>query len=249
MDLTIKSIKRNLHDINMTIGIIFLLIFSLGEIVIVFLQFGSISIYYISLQITNFLCMIGMWKLLNVILRNDVLSKKYRIIYLSLILITIFGIYVILFYPILEKNYVLDYINMFEGLISGYAIIFGLSYTSLREIEVRVRTGKTLWGIRKNDSILMSYEKFFAMFLLIIIPILFILAFIAGFFIYNFLTEYNLGSYSIRIFLTGSPVLILGFFCLLYVPSFNKKYRKRLVKVTSKLEQEKFLDSYRSKRR
>ena len=117
MDLTIKSIKRNLHDINMTIGIIFLLIFSLGEIVIVFLQFGSISIYYISLQITNFLCMIGMWKLLNVILRNDVLSKKYRIIYLSLILITIFGIYVILFYPILEKNYVLDYINMFEGLI------------------------------------------------------------------------------------------------------------------------------------
>ena len=137
---------------------------------------------------------------------------------------------------------------MLEGLYSGYAILFGLLFNSFREIDVRKRTGKTLWGVRKSDPTLMSYEKFVAIFLLVIIPILFILASIAGYFIYTFLTEYNLGFETIRIFLTGSPVLVLGLFIFIYASSFNKKYKQRFDKVANQLEAEKLRQYYNSKR-
>lgn len=238
------AIKNNLHNLFLMIGLILFFFLNLAEMLLVFFKSGSISTIYILIQVGIFVLISCNWFIMDYIIKNEVLSSKYRGTYFVLNCFTIFCIYLILLFPNFTQSndFTLNYLinTILAGLVSSFSILFGLSLFSLREIDVRTRTGKSLWSVRRSDSLLMSYEKRIAIILFIVVPVLLIIGYIFFSILYDALTAFNFEPYQLKVFLSSIPFIMSIVFLTFYAFSLNSKYKERLDEVTRHLEQAKF---------
>ncbi|MHA1226797.1 MAG: hypothetical protein ACTSR2_08625 [Candidatus Hodarchaeales archaeon] len=154
-------------------------------------------------------------------LRNDILSRKYRLIYFGIVAFIIFANYFMLLYPLSPYIDSTDIITSFlPTFIGGMAGLTCATVFVSKDIETHHRTGKSFWQLR--DSSVKHQERIFVLELFGFFPFMLFVGIPLAGILFNLLKLWNIPD-DIRTFVALVPPMgLMGIWIIVVIRTGEK---------------------------
>ncbi|WP_457559747.1 hypothetical protein [Candidatus Harpocratesius sp.] len=219
-----KKTRKNFDYLKICSSLIFILI-SLSEFLVIsfenkratWLHFGFCFIWLLMLLIN--------WNFVISHLRNDILPKKYRAVYFTVVMVIIIALYLILLYPISPYIEILDiFFKFLPTYIGGLSSLFSITAFVSKDIEFRQQTGRSLL---QQDKTVKHLKKIFVLELCIFFPIVVFIALMLSAFLYTMSKDLNISTFVV-FFIPFFLSILLIFIWIAVIIKKGREIKKNL---------------------